>query len=116
MLDSTYLRQHWRGIALGEQGQRLLSAIDQAGGVREATVLAADIGPFTGTHREFFQLTHLPLQTLALQQHLFCVTLEFLALTHDGAPAAISDSHRSGLILQASMRIQQQPLGIGFKK
>ena len=83
--------------------------------MREATVLATDISPLTGTYRELFQLTHLPLQALALQQHLFCVTLEFLSLTNDGTPAAISDSHRSRLILQAGMRIQQQPLSIGFE-
>ena len=114
LLDGGQLRQHRCRFVFGQQVQRLLRAFDQAGRMRQAAVLVADLGPFARAYSKLLQFADLPLEPLALQKHVPGITLELFSLTGQGAPALVGGSHRFRVILQTGMRIKQHTLRIGF--
>ena len=116
LLERHQLRQQRRRFILGQQVQRLLRALDQAGRMRQPAVFVADIGPFAFARRELFQLAELPLEALALEQHVLRVALEFFALPRQRAPLPVGGGDRLHVFLQAGLRIEQLALRIGFQQ
>ena len=114
------LRQD-RLLRFRQRIQRFLRAFDQARGMRQAAVFIRDLGPLARLHREFIQLADLPLETLAFQQHVLRVRLEFLALARQRLPRFIR--MRDFLHLRARARIahgnlvvEQRALGVEFQQ
>ncbi len=83
--------------------------------MRQTAMLAADFRPFAWLGRQFFKFTYLPLQSFALEQYVFCIVLEFFALSGRGAPFFLGNGYCCGTGKQASLCIKQHALRIRFQ-
>ena len=114
------LRQD-RVVRFGDRRQRFLRAFEQAGGVRQAAVLVADVGPFARLDGQLVQFADLPLEPLALDQHVLGVVLELFALAHQRAPLLVGGrdlvrQRRGAGVLEAGLVVEQRALGIGLEQ
>jgi hypothetical protein len=86
--------------------------------MRQAAVLIADLGPFARLDGQLFQLVDLPLQALALHQHVGRIGFEFLALRDQRAPGPVGRhaADRLGVGLRAGLAVEQRALRLGFQQ